>query len=296
MKIKLGRHLKESIKNLARNGWMTFASISAVTITLLILGISLVIAMNAQQMSSSVQGQLSISVFMKQSVTDQQAAQVADQVRTMPGVRSVQLVTKAQGMASLQKDMKQYSSVLKGLKADDTLPDKLVVKATDPRNTIALGQKLAKLPGVAEVNDGQQVVNKLFRFLDIVRNIGLVFVAALILTAMFLISNTIKISIFARRREIEIMKLVGATNWFIRWPFVFESLIIGVIGALIPYAVIVIGYHSLYMHTGGEFAVLVFQLVKTVDLAAKLAGVLFGIGIIIGIWGGIMSVRKFLKV
>ncbi|WDM02935.1 ABC transporter permease [Alicyclobacillus cycloheptanicus] len=275
---------------------MTFASISAVTITLLILGISLVIAMNAQQMSSSVQGQLSISVFMKQSVTDQQAAQVADQVRTMPGVRSVQLVTKAQGMASLQKDMKQYSSVLKGLKADDTLPDKLVVKATDPRNTIALGQKLAKLPGVAEVNDGQQVVNKLFRFLDIVRNIGLVFVAALILTAMFLISNTIKISIFARRREIEIMKLVGATNWFIRWPFVFESLIIGVIGALIPYAVIVIGYHSLYMHTGGEFAVLVFQLVKTVDLAAKLAGVLFGIGIIIGIWGGIMSVRKFLKV
>lgn len=296
MRIRLGRHFLESVKNLARNGWMTFASVSAVTITLLILGVSLVIAMNAQQMSSSVQSQLEISVFMKQSITDKQAAQFADQVRKMPGVGSVQLVTKAQGMASLQKDLAQYDSVLQGLQPQDTLPDKLIVKATNPRDTLSLGEQLTNLPGVATVKDGQQVVNKLFRVLDIVRNIGLVFVAALILTAMFLISNTIKISIFSRRREIEIMKLVGATNGFIRWPFLFESLIIGISGALIPYLVIVIGYHSLYLHTGGEFAVLMFHLVTTMDLALKLAGVLFGIGVIIGIWGGIMSVRKFLKV
>lgn len=296
MRIRLLRHLRESLKSLVRNGWMTFASVSAVTITLLILGVSLVIAMNAQQVSNSVQGQLEVSVYLKQAVTDQQAAKVATQVRQLPGVRSVQLVTKAAGMASLQKDLSQYNNVLKGLKAQDTLPDKLVVKATDPRHTIAVGQEIQAIPQVSQVNDGQQVVNKLFRVLDLIRNIGLVFVAALIVTAMFLISNTIKITIFSRRREIEIMKLVGATNWFIRWPFLLESLIIGVIGALIPFGVIVEGYRSLYYHTGGVFAVMMFHLVPTTDLAWRLAEVLFSIGILIGAWGGIMSVRKFLKV
>lgn len=295
MRIRLMRHLRESLKSLVRNGWMTFASISAVTITLLILGVSLVIAMNAQQMSNTVQGQLEVSVYMKQSITDQQAAQVADQVRKMPGVGSVQLVTKAQGMLLLKHDLAQYDSVLSGLSAQDTLPDKLIVKASDPRQTLAVGQEIKALPQVAQVNDGQQVVGKLFRVLDMIRNIGLVFVAALIVMAMFLISNTIKITIFSRRREIEIMKLVGATNWFIRWPFMLESLIIGLVGALIPFGVIVAAYHSLYVRTGGVFAVLMFHLVATPTLAVRLAEVLFAIGVLIGAWGGLMSVRKFLK-
>ncbi|WP_274435850.1 permease-like cell division protein FtsX [Alicyclobacillus sp. ALC3] len=295
MRIRLWRHLRESLKSLVRNGWMTFASVSAVTITLLILGVSLVIAMNAQQMSNSVQGQLEVNVFLKQAVTDQQAAQVADQVRKMPGVGSVQLVTKAQGMASIKHDLAQYDNVLSGLSPQSTLPDELVVKATDPRHTLTVGRELKTLPQVAQVKDGQQVVTKLFHVLDVIRNIGLVFVAALVITAMFLISNTIKITIFSRRREIEIMKLVGATNWFIRWPFMLESLIIGVVGALIPFGVIVTAYHSLYVHTGGVFAVLMFHLVGTPVLAVRLAEVMFGIGIVIGAWGGLMSVRKFLK-
>jgi cell division transport system permease protein len=118
----------------------------------------------------------------------------------------------------------------------------------------------------------------------------------LVVMAMFLISNTIKITIFSRRREIEIMKLVGATNWFIRWPFLTEGIIIGTVGALVPFLIVTYGYHSVFTRFGGTFLALTFPLIPTGELAAKLAVVMFGLGLAIGIWGGIMSVRKFLKV
>ena len=127
-------------------------------------------------------------------------------------------------------------------------------------------------------------------------DIGIVFVVGLVVMAMFLISNTIKITIFSRRREIEIMKLVGATNWFIRWPFLTEGIIIGVVGAMLPFVIIAYGYHIAYSRLGGTFLAVAFPLIPTTQLAQILALVMFGLGIVIGVWGGIMSVRKFLKI
>jgi len=292
----MGRHTREGLKSILRNGWMSFASISAVMITLIILGISLVIALNAQQMSHYVTNQLEFDAFLQQNATTQQGQQIAQQVQALPGVKSVSMVTKEEGMKQLESELgSQYSDLLTGFK-ENPLPIKLVVQATDPRQTVPIANEVRSLPGVAKVNDGQSVIRPLFSTLDVIRNVGLVFVLALVVTTMFLISNTIKITIFSRRREIEIMKLVGATNWFIRWPFLIEGILIGVIGALIPYLVITIGYHVLYIRAGGVFAGLNFPLVGGSGLALKLAIVMFGIGIFLGIWGGIMSVRKFLRI
>lgn len=289
------RHFREGLKNLIRNGWMTFASVSAVAITLLILGVSLVIALNAENMSSYVAGQLEVDVFLQQNLTDTQGMQVANQIKTMPGVKSVQFVTKAQGLQDLEKRLgPQYGNLLTGIQ--NPLPDKVIVKATDPKQTLALANQIKGISGVAKVNDGQSFVERFFQLMDVIRNIGLVFVVALVITAMFLISNTIKITIFSRRREIEIMKLVGATNWFIRWPFLTEGMLIGAFGAALPFAVILFAYHSIYVRMGGLFQVLTFPLVTTASLASKMALILFGLGLFIGIWGGIMSVRKFLRV
>lgn len=289
------RHFREGLKNLIRNGWMTFASVSAVAITLLILGVSLVIALNAENMSSYVAGQLEVDVFLQQNLTDTQGMQLANQIKTMPGVKSVQFVTKAQGLQDLEKRLgPQYGNLLTGIQ--NPLPDKVIVKATDPKQTLALANQIKGISGVAKVNDGQSFVERFFQLMDVIRNIGLVFVVALVITAMFLISNTIKITIFSRRREIEIMKLVGATNWFIRWPFLTEGMLIGAFGAALPFAVILFAYHSIYVRMGGLFQVLTFPLVTTASLASKMALILFGLGLFIGIWGGIMSVRKFLRV
>ncbi|MBX5435931.1 MAG: ABC transporter permease [Alicyclobacillaceae bacterium] len=293
----IGRHIREGFKNLIRNGWMTFASVSAVAITLLILGVSLVVALNAQQLSRYVAGQLEINVFLDPKLTDAQGQQVAQEVRRLPGVESVQFISKEKGLAQLQRDIgSDYNDVLGELSAKNPLPVQLVVKATDPRQTLAVGEEIRSLPGVHQVNDGKSFVDKLFAFLDAVRNIGLVFVAALIVTAMFLISNTIKITIFARRREIEIMKLVGATNWFIRWPFIWEGILIGAIGTMIPYGIIVYAYQSLFDRAGGVFFALAFPLMPTAEVAVRVGEVLFTVGLFIGIWGGVMSVRRFLRV
>jgi cell division transport system permease protein len=297
MKIKMGRHIREGLKNLVRNGWMTFASVSAVTITLLILGVTLMIALNAQQLSKYAEGQLEVTAFLQMNVDDTQAHQIADHVKALPGVQSVDYVSKDQGFQQLQNEMgAQYNDVLGGLSKENTLPIKLVVKPVDPNQTLGLAQEIRNMPGVDKVFDGKDIVGKLLGFLNVVRNIGLVFIIGLVVTAMFLISNTIKITIFSRRREIEIMKLVGATNWFIRWPFLTEGMMIGAVGALIPFLVITLGYHSLFAKTGGVFMALQFQLVSAGLLAGRLAIVMFGLGIIIGVWGGIMSVRKFLRI
>lgn len=297
MKIRMLRHFREGLKNLVRNGWMTFASLSAVGITLLILGATLVIALNAQQMSNYITGQLQINVFYKMTATEAQEKQVMTQIQDMPGVKSVQFVSKQEEFSQLKKSIgSQYNDVLSGLSASNTLPDKLVVKAVDPRQTVTLGGTIAKLPQVDKVHDGSDVAGKLFRFLDLVRNIGLAFVVGLVVTAMFLISNTIKITIFSRRREIEIMRLVGATNWFIRWPFLTEGIIIGAVGAAIPFTAIFLAYKMAFGKVGGAFLSIAFPLMPVAAIAAKLALVMFGLGLLIGVWGGIMSVRKFLRV
>lgn len=297
MKIRVGRHLREGLKNLLRNGWMTFASVSAVTITLLILGVTLMIALNAQQMSKYVTNQLEVDAFLQMNVTDAQAQQITDNIKALPDAKSVVFVSKAEGFQQLEKELGgQNNDILGGLSKENTLPNKIVVKDKDPSQTLGLAQEIRVMPGVDKVSDGKDVVNKLLGFLNVVRNIGVVFIVGLIVTAMFLISNTIKITIFSRRREIEIMKLVGATNWFIRWPFLTEGLMIGTVGALIPFLVITIGYHSLFAQAGGVFMALQFQLVSASYLAVRLAIVMFGLGIAIGVWGGVMSVRKFLRV
>ncbi len=296
MKINVfGRHFREGIKNIWRNGWMSFASISAVMITLLILGFSLVLALNAERMSTYVTGQLEISAYLDQSVSTAQGQQIEAEVAALPGVKSVDFVTKADGLQQLESTIpKEYKDLLAGFK-ENPLPIRLIIKANNPRDTVKIAQNVERVSGVARVKDGEQYLGRLFTTLDVLRNVGIAFVLALLVTAMFLISNTIKITIFSRRREIEIMKLVGATNWFIRWPFLVEGIIIGAIGALVPFLIITYSYRTLYEHMGGEFLGM-STLMNTVGISEKLAVVMFGIGIFIGIWGGIMSIRRFLKI
>ncbi len=291
----LGRHIKEGLKGLVRNGWMSFASISAVAITLLILGFSLVFMLNANQMSSYVANQLTVTAFLQPKLTDSDGTKVAAQVKKLPGVKSVQVITKEQGMKSLSQKMGQYQDVLAGMK-ENPLPVKLVVQATDPKQTVTIGNEVKTIAGVQTVYDGENIVSKVFHFLDTVRDIGLVFVLALLFTAMFLISNTIKITILNRRHEIEIMKLVGATNWFVRWPFLIEAILIGAIGTLIPYVVLTWGYHAVYQNLHGAFVGVAFSLIPVATIAGRLAEIMFAIGVFVGLYGGIMSIRKFLRV
>lgn len=284
------------MKNLIRNGWMSFAALSAVVVTLAVLGFSLILTFNVAQMSTSVANQLEFSAFLNLNATQQAGQQVAAQIQKMPDVLSVQVISKDEGMAEMKKELgSEMSDVLNAFK-QNPLPIQLVIKPKDPHQISQVADEVKVIPGIAAVRDPHQLASAIFRTLAVVRDVGVVFVIALLITSMFLISNTIRITIFSRRREIEIMKLVGATNWFIRWPFIIEGMLIGFVGSIIPVALLSVGYRSLYIHAKGQFSGLAFPLVNSSTLTVKLAVILVILGLLIGVWGGTMSVRRFLRV
>ncbi|SDW78313.1 permease-like cell division protein FtsX [Alicyclobacillus hesperidum] len=296
MMSRIFRHLREGIKNVIRNGWMSFASMSAVIVTLAVLGFSLILTFNVAQMSTDVTSQLEFSAFLNVNATQQTGSAIAAQIKALPGVESVQVISKNEGLAQMKKELgSEMGDVLNAFK-QNPLPIQLVVKPADPHQIDRIARQVEEIQGVATVRDPHQLAAAIFRTLAIVRDVGVVFVVALLITSMFLISNTIRITIFSRRREIEIMKLVGATNWFIRWPFIVEGMLIGLVGAVVPVLVLVYGYRSLYIRAKGVFSGLAFPLVQAGDLGVKLAVILLAIGLFIGLWGGVMSVRRFLRV
>jgi len=287
------RHGREGFRNLGRNGWMTFASLSAVTVTLLLLGVFLILAYNVQDFSKQIEAQVEMNVIVKDGTARADVLELERQLRSLPGISAVTFVSKEEGLESLREKLKEQGELLEGFESDNPLPDKFIVKADDPLQTGSLANRVSALPLVDKVNYGEETVEQLFTWTKFVRNAGAVFVVGLCFTALFLISNTIKITIFARRREIEIMKLVGATNWFIRWPFLFEGLLIGVLGSLLPIAVITFSYNYLLERAEGF---MLFQLAPFDPLVYTVIGILLAIGALIGMIGSVMSISRFLRV
>ncbi|MGG1664425.1 permease-like cell division protein FtsX [Brevibacillus sp. NRS-1366] len=298
MKIRtLGRHVREGVKNLGRNGWMSFASISAVTFTLFILGVFLILAMNVNYFAQSVEKQVEIRVFMADLTTKENMQKFEKDVRALDKVESVEFISKDEGLKQFKESMGEKAYLFDGLEKGNPLPDAFVVKTKLPQDTPVVASQIKKMEFVRSLNYGEGTVEKLFTATDTVRNVGIGFIIGLGFTAMFLIANTIKLTIVARRREIEIMKLVGATNWFIRWPFFVEGLLMGVTGALIPIILLGVGYYYLLDAIRSSFeATQLFKLLPLFPLVNQVALALLAIGAFIGIWGSLVSVRRFLRV
>jgi len=170
------------------------------------------------------------------------------------------------------------------------------LRATEPQQTAIIAKKIESYEFAYEVAYGEGKIEKLFNVLNTGRNVGIVLIIALLLTATFLISNTIRITIVARRREIEIMKLVGATNNFVRIPFLLEGIWLGILGALLPMLILTITYYKLVGYLAPKLEGELFQLLAVSPFIFQLNGLLLFMGVFIGMWGSFMSVRKFLKV
>ncbi|AGE23664.1 ABC transporter permease [Geobacillus sp. GHH01] len=290
------RHVRESIKSLGRNGWMTFASASAVTVTLLLVGVFFVVMFNINHFAQKVENDVEIRVHIELTADNQQKNALRRQIEAIPNVKEVRYSSKDEELKRLIKSMGEEGSSFRLFEQDNPLSDVYVVKAAHPQDTVKIAKQIETLPFVHKVNYGQGTVEKLFDALKVARNVGLVLILGLLFTAMFLISNTIKITIFARRREIEIMRLVGATNGFIRWPFFLEGLWLGMLGALFPIAALSIVYYNVYQVYEQWVSLPFFELLPFSPFMWQLSALLLAIGAGIGIWGSVMSVRKFLKV
>ena len=240
------RHVRESFKSLGRNGWMMFASVSAVTITLLLVGVFFVIMMNLNNVATTIEEDVEIRVHIDVAATEENQQALKGQIEKLPTVKSVEFSPKEDELDNLVTSFGEDGEAFKLFEQDNPLNDVFVVKTKNPTDTMKTAEQIEKMDFAAKVKYGQGSVEKIFEVTTIGRNIGIVLVIGLLFTAMFLISNTIKITIFARRTEIEIMKLVGATNWFIRWPYILEGLWLGLLGSVLP--IVIVGNEPITTH------------------------------------------------
>ncbi|WP_077624795.1 permease-like cell division protein FtsX [Sediminibacillus massiliensis] len=290
------RHFREGGKNIWRNGWMTIASIGAVTTTLILVGAFLALMLNLNQVAGNVEKDVEIKALVEVTAEQGQVESIQHEIEQIPEVSSVEYSSKEEELNSLIQSMGEEGNSWELFEQDNPLNDAYIIKTENPLDTFEVASQVKSIDNIKEVNYGEEVVKNLFRFNDYARNIGLVLIAALVFTAIFLISNTIKITIMARSKEIGIMKLVGATNGFIRWPFFIEGLLLGVLGSILPIAVIISGYYYLDRNVSGLIQFDFIELLPFNPFAWQLALLVLAIGAVIGVWGSVMSVRKFLKV
>ncbi|KAA0548788.1 ABC transporter permease [Bacillus sp. BGMRC 2118] len=292
----LARHLREGVKNIFRNGWMTFASVSAVTVTLLLVGSFLAIMMNLNQFSKSIESDVKISVHIDVSANEDDVKLLKQRIERIPEVDKVTFSSKDAQLDNLIESMGEEGQAYELFEQENPLNDVFVVKTDEPTQVMKVAKQIETFDHTDKVLYGKGTVEKLFKGFGIARNIGIAIILGLLFTAMFLISNTIKITIVARRREIEIMKLVGATNGFIRWPFFIEGLLLGVIGSVIPIIITVWSYSYLFTTANPKLEGTFFTLLPVTPFIFQLSGLLIALGAFIGVWGSLVSIRKFLKV
>lgn len=298
------RHIREGFKNVARNGWMTFASMSSIAVSLFILGIFMLLALNVNKLADQLDSQVQISVYLQLDTEKGKAEEVERTIKRIPEVKQVTFISKEEGLKRFLENMSEEGKeALEGYENENNpLPDIFEVEAFDPQKIPFVAEQIEAInltdptKPITSVKYGKDTINKLFSITNAIRNVGLAIVLGLAVMAMFLISTTIKMTIIARRREISIMKLVGATNNFIRWPFFIEGAIIGFGGSFISTAVLLFGYSQLLQSTSAVVGLYMFQFSTIDEVRLLVGGTIVALGTLLGIWGSTISVRKYLKV
>jgi len=299
----LARHVREGGKSVVRNGWLSFASISSIAVSLFILGVFMLLSLNVNKLADQLDSQVMIRVYLKLGLDEAKIEEVGREIRRIPELKTVTFVSKAEGLERLrQMSGEEGKEALKGYTEENNpLPDSFEIEVFNPQTVAVAAQKIEAInerdpdQPIMSVRYGAGTVEKLFKVTNALRNIGLIIVAGLAVMAMFLISTTIRTSIFSRRREIEIMKLVGATNAFIRWPFFVEGILIGLIGSGITTLVLLFGYSWLIGTTQKDIGLYLIELASLEEVGWIVAVSILGLGIILGVWGSVISIRKFLR-
>lgn len=286
--------IKETYKSIRRNGFMSFASISTVAVSLLVLGMFLMIFLNTNNLAQYLENQVQISVYMQDSATDKELASVKDKLTKMPGVVKVTQVNKQQALERFKKRLGDQEQLLNSLGKENPFPNSFEVQVDNPDRIKVLTPQIGQLPNVETAKFGQEVVEHLFQLTKILRLGGIVLVVFLAMATLFIISNTIRLTVFARRKEVIIMKYVGATDWFIRWPFLLEGMTLGFFGAVVAFVLINSIYASLLDRIHATLAFL--PLLPTSPLLLYVDLFLLAAGTGIGALGSYISLRKFLRV
>jgi cell division transport system permease protein len=292
---KISFFLKEAFGSLRRNYFMTIAALVTVFLSILVLGGVLVFVYTTDALLKEVEQKVEITVFLKTDPdpTPEQTAAMQTKIRGWSEVKSSTFVSKEEALQRLKEDFKDDPSILEGL-TSNPLPGSFEIALRDPQMVDTVAARFEGDPIVDEVNYGKEIADKIFSVTSQARNFLVIFIVLLGIVAILLISNTIRLSIFARKREVEIMKLVGATNWFIRWPFLIEGVFVGFVGAAAAAVVVLVLNSFLIGKIRGGLPFMAVPLDAVPYAMVTL--ILLAVGVVIGAVGSGIGLRRFLKV
>ena len=286
--------IRETYKSIRRNGFMSFASISTVAVALMVLGIFLLIFLNTNNLAKHLESQVQVSVYMQDDANQDELADMKTKLEKMEGVVKVAAVSKAEALQRFKERLGDQQKILDSLGGDNPFPNSFDVQVKNPDAIKGITDKISALPKVETARFGQEVVEHLFYLTKVMRFGGVALVIFLAAGTLFIISNTIRLTVFARRKEVVIMKYVGATDWFIRWPFLLEGMTLGFLGAVIANFFLNISYSALLSTVHKTLAFL--PLVPAKPLMTYVTIFMLIIGTAIGALGSYISLRKFLRV
>ena len=292
--MKLGFFLREAFRAMRRNAAPSFAALATVLVTMLVVGVFIPAVEVTNDAANSVRGRLYVEVFMKNSAKPSDDARVANELRSTPHVKSVLFVSKAQAFAQQKRQNPAAYTLLRY----NPLPDAFHVFPDNPGNVLQVHAALTPHGGVldpsmANVVDKKPYTKRALELTSAVKWGGVAFAALLTIASILLVANTIRLSLFARRREVEVMRLVGATNWFIRWPFVIEGILVGAVGAILAILVLAIVKVALLDPLFSGWALV--GGVRTIAFPALLA-IMMGAGVLVSAVGSGVSLRRYLKI
>ena len=302
------RHLFEALKSLKRNGWMTIAAVSSVMITLTLVAIFASVIFNTAKLATDIENNVRVMVYVRkdvednsetivkegQTVTNNDYHKVYNALKALPAVKNVTFSSKEEQYQKLTETMGDEWKVFEG--DANPLHDAYIVDTNSPSDVKPVAEEAKKIEGVSEVQDGGANTERLFKLASFIRVWGLVIAGLLIFIAVFLISNTIRITIISRSREIQIMRLVGAKNGYIRGPFLLEGAFIGLLGAALPSALVYFIYNKVFQSVNPSLVGQNLSLITPDTFIPLMIGLLFLIGICIGSLGSGISMRRFLKI
>lgn len=290
------KNVKDAFKSIFRNFSLSMASVSCTAITLILVSIALLVTYNVNSITRSIEDVLTIIVFVDKNATDQDIENVRFQIESNSNVDKKEVIyrTKEEIKESLSED-EDLKSVFDTLD-ENPIQSAFVVKVKDLKKITDTANSFKNIPFVKQVKYGESLINRLLSMFDIIRNACIIACIALILVTAFLIGNTIKITIFARRQEIAIMRLVGTSNTVIRMPFLIEGFVLGFIGAIVPILLTIYGYTFLYDYVGGRLFTDLIVLVKPSEIIYATSLVLLIVGGLVGMFGSLRAVRRYLKI
>jgi cell division transport system permease protein len=295
MKIRTGRYfIVESIKSIIRNRVMSLASITTVAAALFILGIFMLMAVNVNRVINTVEQRIEIKAFLKDEVTTLKLQKIENAIEDIPAVREVNFESKDEALENFKKQLGDNEELASGLEMENPIPASYIIKVDSPSDVKYVSGEVAKIDGIDEVKDGRELIDKIVRITKFIRVASVALMIILGTIAIFLISNTIKLTVWARKKEIGIMKYIGATDWFIRWPFLIEGVLLGFLGALFAIGILYYGYG--YAAKTVSTSIMVFSLVPSNEIINTISWQFGIIGMAIGGIGSFMSLRKFLIV